>query len=82
MAKSKARIKAKFKGSKTEVKAMVKHPQLSYDEAKRAKKEANFITHLVATHNGEVVFELSSTQFLSKNPYLKFSFEGGAKGDK
>jgi sulfur-oxidizing protein SoxZ len=62
---------------------MAKHPQLSYQEAQRAKKKADFITHIVASVDGKVVFEMSGSQFLSKNPYLKFSFKDeGYKGKK
>lgn len=75
------RIKAKAKKGITTVKAMAKHPMLSYFEAKQKKTEANFITNVVAKHNGEIVYEVSTSQFLSKNPYLKFSFKGGAKGE-
>jgi len=78
----KMRIKAKSKKGKTSVKAMIKHGQLSYDEAKRKKKKANFITHLVAKVDGETVYELSGSQFLSKDPYLKFAFSGDFKGKK
>lgn len=78
----KMRIKGKAKKGKTTVKAMIKHPQLSFQEAQRAKKDATFITHVLGTVNGETVFEMSGSQFLSKNPYIKFAFEGGAKGDK
>jgi sulfur-oxidizing protein SoxZ len=78
----KMRIKAKSKKGKTSVKAMIKHEQLSYQEAERAKKKANFITHLTASVNGEVVYEMSGSQFLSKDPYLKFDFEGEYKGEK
>ncbi|MDA3946175.1 MAG: thiosulfate oxidation carrier complex protein SoxZ, partial [Helicobacteraceae bacterium] len=47
------------------------------------RNNANFITHIVATVKGETVFEASTSQFLSKNPILKFEFKGiGAKGDK
>jgi sulfur-oxidizing protein SoxZ len=77
----KARIKAKAKGGVVTVKAMAKHPQLSYQEAERAKKKADFITHIVAAVDGKTVFEVSTSQFLSKNPYLKFSFNG-EKGKK
>jgi sulfur-oxidizing protein SoxZ len=72
----KARIKAKEKKGVVEVKAMAKHPQLSYQEAERAKKKADFITHIIATVDGETVFEMSGSQFLSKDPYMKFSFQG------
>ena len=76
------RIKAKVKHGITTVKAMAKHPMLSYDEAKKKHKKANFITYMKAEHNGEIVYEVSTSQFLSKNPYIKFKFKGGAKGDK
>lgn len=79
----KARIKAKSKKGKVTVKAMAKHPMLSYQEAQRAKKKADFITHIVAKVEGTTVFEVSTSQFLSKNPYLKFSFnDNGYKGKK
>ncbi|HFU76269.1 MAG TPA: thiosulfate oxidation carrier complex protein SoxZ [Arcobacter sp.] len=76
------KIKAKSKKGKTTVKAMIKHEQLSYQEAERAKKKANFITHLTASVDGTVVYEMSGSQFLSKDPYLKFSFDGEYKGKK
>lgn len=78
----KTRIKAKLKKGVTTVKALATHPMMSYDEAKKKKKTANFITYMTATVNGKIVFEVSSSQFLSKNPYIKFAFKGGTKGDK
>ena len=82
----KTRIKAKLKKGIVTVKALANHPMLSYQEAERAKKEVNFITYVVAKVNGNVVYELSSSQFLSKNPYFKFQFNadavGAKKGDK
>jgi len=72
----KARIKAKSKKGIVDVKMMGKHPQLSYQEAKRAKKDADWITQVTATVDGKVVHEVSASQFLSKNPYFKFSFNG------
>jgi sulfur-oxidizing protein SoxZ len=79
----KARIKAKAKKGMVTVKSMMKHPQLSYQEAERAKKKADFITHIVASVDGTTVFEMSGSQFLSKNPYIKFAFnDNGYKGKK
>jgi len=72
----KTRIKAKEKKGIVTVKALANHPMLSYQEAERAKKEVNFITYMVAKVNGKIVWELSSSQFLSKNPYVKFEFPG------
>ncbi len=76
------RIKAKSKGDKTEVKVMMKHPMLSYREAEKKKKEANFIVYVTAKNEGAVVYEVSTSQFLSKNPYMKFYFKGGKKGEE
>jgi sulfur-oxidizing protein SoxZ len=75
------KIKAKLKDGIVEVKALATHPMLSYQEAERAKKEANFITYIVAKVGGKIVYEASTSQFLSKDPYIKFSFKGGAVGD-
>ncbi|AXX86454.1 thiosulfate oxidation carrier complex protein SoxZ [Malaciobacter marinus] len=79
---AKTRIKAKEKKGVVTVKTLSKHPMLSYVEAKRAKKEVNFITHFMAEANGKVVYEVSTSQFLSKDPYMKFKFTGAKKGDE
>ena len=76
------KIKAKLKNGIVEVKALATHPMLSYQEAERAKKEANFITYVVAKVDGKVVYVASTSQFLSKDPYMKFSFKGGNVGDE
>lgn len=82
----KTRIKAKLKKGVVTVKALANHEMLSYQEAERAKKEVNFITYVVAKANGNIVYEVSTSQFLSKNPYMKFKFNaesaGVKKGDK
>ena len=78
---AKTRIKAKEKKGIVTVKAMAKHPMLSGVEAKKAGKEMNFITHLKAEANGKVVFEVSMSQFLSKDPYIAFEY-AGKKGDE
>ena len=75
------KIKAKLKDGIVEVKALATHPMLSYQEAERAKKEVNFITYVIAKVGDKVVFEASTSQFLSKDPYIKFSFKGGNVGD-
>jgi len=76
------RIKAKATGDKTVVKVMMKHPMLSYREAKKKGKEGNFIVYVTAKNEGAVVYEVSTSQFLSKNPYMKFAFKGGKKGEE
>ena len=77
---NKSRIKAKSKKGITTVKVMAKHPMMSYDEAKQKGKKANFITSMVATVDGAIVYEVSTSQFLSKNPFMQFSFKGDYKG--
>ena len=70
------KIKAKLKDGIVEVKALATHPMLSYQEAERAKKTVNFITHITAKVGADVVFDASTSQFLSKDPYIRFTFKG------
>jgi sulfur-oxidizing protein SoxZ len=81
------KVKAKLKNGVVKVKAMAKHGMTTYNQAEKKtgnKDNANFITHISATINGETVFDLSTSQFLSKNPIFKFKFKGDSfkKGDK
>lgn len=79
---SNMKIRAKLKGDVVDVKAMAKHDMLTYDQAKAKGVDANFITHITAKANGKVVYDVSTSQFWSKNPQFTFSFKGAAKGDK
>ena len=79
------KVKAKIKNGIVKVKAMAKHGMVTYNQAEKKtgnRDSANFITHIQATVNGEIVFESSTSQFLSKNPIFKFQFKGAKKGDK
>ncbi len=80
------KVKAKLKGGVVKVKAMAKHAMMTYNMAEKktgSRDNANFITHITATVNGETVLDMSTSQFLSKNPIFKFQFKGiGKKGDK
>ena len=79
------KIKAKLKGDIVKVKALAKHDMTTYNQAEKKtgdRNNANFITHISASVNGKVVFDASTSQFLSKNPIFKFQFKGAAKGDK
>ena len=80
------KVKAKLKGGVVKVKAMAKHDMTTYNQAEKKtgnKDDANFITHISATCNGETVFDMSTSQFLSKNPIFKYQFKGDfKKGDK
>jgi len=70
------RIKAKAKDGVVSVKAGLKHPMLSYDQAKKKGKEANFIVYITGKVDDKLVYEASTSQFLSKNPFIKFKFKG------
>jgi len=80
------KVKAKLKNGVVSVKAMAKHAMSTYNQAEKKtgdRENANFITHITATCNDKVVFDMSTSQFLSKNPIFKFKFKGDfAKGDK
>ncbi len=74
------KIKAKEKDGIVKVKLQIKHPMLTYNQAKTKGVDAKFVTHITGEVGGAVVYELSSSQFLSKNPLIKFKFHG-KKGD-
>ena len=80
------KAKAKLKNGVVSIKALIKNPSMTYDQAKKktgSRDNADFVTHLSATLNGETVADFSTSQFLSKNPIFKFEFKGiGAKGEK
>jgi len=75
------KIKAKEKNGIVKAKALAKHDMLTYDQAKAKGKEANFITHITAKVGDAVVYDVSTSQFWSKNPQFKFKFKG-KKGDE
>ena len=77
----KMKIKAKEKGGVVKAKVAISHDMLTYDQAKKKGVDANFITHITATVGGKVVYDASTSQFLSKNPLVKFTFSG-KKGDE
>ena len=77
----KMKIKAKEKDGIVKAKVAITHNMLTYDQAKKKGKEANFITHITATAGDKVVYDASTSQFLSKNPLIKFKF-AGKKGDE
>jgi sulfur-oxidizing protein SoxZ len=84
MAKNSIKIKAKLKGGKSEVKALIKHKMetgLRKDKKTGNKIPAHFIKEVTCEHNGNVIFTANWGVAVSKNPYLSFKFTGGAAGD-
>lgn len=80
----KIKIKAKVKGDILKAKIQIKHDMLTYDQAKKKKVQANFITHITGKVGDKVILDMSTSQFLSKNPILKFQAkaDGMKDGDK
>lgn len=79
------KMKSKLKDGVVETKVMAAHEMMTYDVAEKktgSRDNANFITHITAALNGKVVYEASTSQFLSKNPIFKFSFKGAKAGDE
>ena len=75
------KLKAKEKNGIVKAKVLMKHDMTTYNQAKKKGIKANFITHVTASVDGKIVYEVSTSQFLSKNPILKYKFRG-KKGQK
>ena len=75
------KVKAKEKDGLVKVKVLAKHQNIGPEEGEKKKKEANFITSVVAKVGDAVVYDLSGSGFMSKDPLFKFRFKG-KKGDE
>jgi len=80
-------IKAIVKEKKgvAEVKLLLKHPMDSGRKMVDGKmthdpKKEKYINELTVTHNGKVVYKMNPTSAISKDPFVKFSFNA-KKGD-
>ena len=77
------KVKAKAKNGAVEVKLIAKHPM---DSGQAKDKDGNlipayYIEQLTATVDGDTVFTANLGPAVSKNPYLKFYYQGAA-GDE
>ena len=77
------RIRAVSNGSTTEVQALVQHPMDSgfVKDAKGELISPHHIEVVEFEHSGKSVFTALWGPAVSKDPYVKFSFKGGNKGD-
>lgn len=77
------RIKAKASGGKTDVKMMAKHEMESGQRKDGSGNviPAMFLQSVEVKHGGNVVFAANLGTAISKNPYIAFVFNGGAKGE-
>jgi sulfur-oxidizing protein SoxZ len=78
------RVRATSKDDLTEVQALIQHPMDSgfIKDSKGELIPAHFIQKLTFEHNGKPVFAADWGGGISKDPYVKFSFKGGKKGDE
>ena len=81
---SSIRVRATSNGDITEVQALIQHPMDSgfVKDAKGEIIPPHFIKELTFEHNGKRVFVADWGGGVSKDPYVKFAFKGGKKGDE
>ena len=80
---SSIRVRAIQNGDVTDVQTLIQHP-MDTGLIKDAKGElipAHFIQQLTFEYDGKPVFLADWGTAVSKDPYVKFAFKGGAKGD-
>ena len=77
------RVRATSNGDITEVQALIQHPMDSgfAKDAQGAVIPAHFIQELTFEYDGKAVFVADWGPAVSKDPYVKFAFKGGKKGD-
>jgi len=78
------RVKAVANGDKTEVQSLIQHPMDSgFVKDKDGKLiPPHYIEIVTFDWNGKRVFTAFWGPAVAKDPYLKFSFKGGKKGDE
>ena len=77
------RVRAIASGDSVEVQSLIQHPMDSGFVKNPAGEliPAHFIQQLTFEHGGKPVFVADWGPAVSKDPYVKFSFKGGKKGD-
>lgn len=84
MAASSIRLRAETSGERTQVRVLIRHPMaLAHrDEQSGADIPAHFIEELVVSLNDVPLLRAWWGTGIARNPYLAFSFAGGAAGDR
>ena len=77
------RVRAQASGTATDVQALIQHPMDSgfVKDSSGAEIPPHHIETLTFEHDGKAVLTADWGPAVSKDPYIKFSFKGGAKGD-
>ena len=85
MASKSIKLKAKAKNGETTVKTLIKHPM---ETGRRKDKESgklvpsHYIQEVSCSYQGEPVMTAEWGPTISKNPFLSFTFTGGAAGEE
>ena len=85
MASKTIKLKANAENGEVTVKTLIKHPM---ETGRRKDKDtgelvpAHYIREVTCTHKGETVLSAEWGATISKNPFLSFSFTGGAPGEE
>jgi sulfur-oxidizing protein SoxZ len=76
-------VRANADGDSTVVQALIRHPMDSGFVKDKSGKliPPHYIEVLEFAHNGTVVLSAWWGPAVSKDPFIKFSFKGGKKGD-
>ena len=77
------RVRAVASGESVEVQSLIQHPMDSgfVKDSKGDLIPAHFIQSVNFEHEGKTVFTAFWGPAVSKDPFVKFSFKGGKKGD-
>jgi sulfur-oxidizing protein SoxZ len=77
------RVRALATGSVTDVQALIQHPMDSgfVKDSDDKLIPPHHIETVTFEHGGKIVLTAYWGPAVSKDPYIKFSFAGGAKGD-
>lgn len=78
MANKISAIKIKIKDGVALTRMAISHPMTTYAQAESKTgnpDDANFITHITGKVGDEVVLDISTSQFFSKNPIFSFEFK-------
>jgi sulfur-oxidizing protein SoxZ len=71
------RVRAQAGDTVTEVQALIQHPM----DSNGVLIPPHHIETVTFEHNGKIILTADWGPAVSKDPYIKFSFKGGAKGD-
>ncbi len=64
------KIKAKQEGEKVKIKFLLKHPMVTPNKARKRNISGNYIDHVSLEIDGNLLFEMSNSHYLSKNPMI------------